>query len=220
MKSRTGIFFTSIFMHAALAAGQPVAIPPTELQVAISDHTADYDFILLDVRDFLEVDLGIIASDCCKPYHLSIRFNELEQQYGLLPKDTAIIIYCANGNRSIDAGNFLIGKGFTSVGSVVGGISAYRGTLRDSTEFKSLVKLPEPSYFKEGCVAVRTTVPYRTPQSVFSSGENEVVRYFTLQGRLVPIHNQRATAPALTIGTKGRQSFGALYELLRPASSR
>jgi len=40
-------------------------------------------------------------------------------------KDTAIVVYCHKGVRSIDAASYLIGHGFTNVRSLRGGISAW-----------------------------------------------------------------------------------------------
>jgi rhodanese-related sulfurtransferase len=162
--------------------GEVTFFTPSELENAISTDTLKYDFILLDIRDDSEVESGIIATDYCKPYHMSWNFGELEEEYTLLPSDMPTIIYCRSGNRSLQAGNFLVDKGFTRVASINGGISQYSGDLADSIEFKPWSELPEPSYFAP--VEIR-----QAGRNVFRPNINSRIennrQFFTLQGRLL-----------------------------------
>jgi hypothetical protein len=124
---------------------------------------------------------GIIATEFCKPYHMSWNSGKFDSCYQLLPKSKRIIIYCRSGNRSKEAAKKLLGAGYDSVGSMTDGINSYNQTkLADSTEFKPLNKLPESSYFGASVMISRNNQRYNL---VVPSTENR--QQFTLQGRII-----------------------------------
>ncbi len=182
-----------LLFSITLISGQVTAISPGELKTLINDCTTKSDYILLDVRDNSEVKDGIIASDYCKPYHMSWNSGVLKASYASLPKEMPIYVYCKSGNRSGQAAKFLSDSGYTKVFSMTGGISSYTGTLHDSTEFKALTKLPEPSFFKEKCQTAMSRIPALRSAPVPDSRR----QCFTLQGRLVTQLSPQHTSTSL-----------------------
>jgi rhodanese-related sulfurtransferase len=168
----------------------------------------DSDFILIDVRDVSEVATGIIASDCCKPYHMSWNSGELEDNYSLLPIEMAIILYCRSGNRSMQAANFLAGKDFTNLSSLDGGINSYPGELKDSSEFKEWGKLPEPSYFAEGCDEVAVSRTSRQPR--FHIVLDIPQYYLTLNGKMLKSKQNKRSAPVYLLRRQGDKTTGKI----------
>ena len=175
------------------------------LQDMITNHTVDFDFILLDVRNDDEVAKGIIASKYCKPYHMSWDYDVLRDEYTMLPKDIAVVIYCRTGNRSLQAAKFLVEKGFTSVASLAQGINSYKGAIEDSTEFKPLSILPAPSY--QGNFTENLQVPQKH-QAVITFYRNPVNRRFNLQGRVLPQSSGFRNAPVYVLERIGEESTG------------
>lgn len=194
------IFLIGTFISYTSLCAQVKTISPQELEKLINDCKHDTNYILLDVRDVSEVKNGIIASEYCKPYHLSFNTKELENNYSILPEDTPIYIYCRTGNRSQQAADFLIKKGFNEVYSMSGGINSYDGELHDSSEFKSWSPLNviEPSFTTGNCTSVlelsksvniNSTIssesnlpPIITVNKIFSNGKAN----FTLSGKSIP----------------------------------
>ena len=184
------------FLGAGIAGGAEKAIDffePEDLHAVISGHTVNYDFLLLDVRDHWELAKGVIASRYCRPYHLSWAAGELQEHYDLLPDSMCILIYSQTGApQSIDAANFLAGKGFPCIGCVNGGVRLYEtvGELSDSSELKPLSLLPQPSYFAD-------TTGVAGGRPVVRVGEHDEAerRYFTLQGRVVRAGNEADVPP-------------------------
>lgn len=81
-------------------------------------------FVLLDVRDQPEVNLGKI------PGALHISRGTLEGKVeAVIPRDADVVIYCASGNRSALAAVTLRAMGYRTVASLAGGIRdwAYTG---------------------------------------------------------------------------------------------
>jgi glyoxylase-like metal-dependent hydrolase (beta-lactamase superfamily II)/rhodanese-related sulfurtransferase len=75
--------------------------------------------LLIDVRTPHEREQKHIAGSASLP------LNRLGQDAGTLPKDRAVLLYCAGGYRSSVAASILQGKGFSSVGEIAGGIAAW-----------------------------------------------------------------------------------------------
>lgn len=77
-------------------------------------------FVLLDVRDLQEVNLGKI------PGALHISRGNLETKVeAQIPRDAHVVIYCASGNRSAFAAETLEHMGYGDVASMAGGIRAW-----------------------------------------------------------------------------------------------
>lgn len=214
MKRNRWYFFFLLLLVCRFVSGQEadvVIFSPSDLQKAITGHTLGYDFILLDVRDDMEVEGGIIATEYCKPYHMSWNFDDLQNNYSLLPTDVRVIIYCRSGNRSLQAGLFLVGKGFELVGSVAGGINQYHGELEDSTEFKLWKEFPDPSY--HGSVGVRYEGRRAPVLPGIQTGDENRRDVFTLQGRVIKEISGRKSTGILIIQT-GDTKTGMIDGLL------
>jgi len=167
-----------------------------ELETIITTHALDFDFILIDIRDDMEVASGIIASEYCKPYHFSWNMGDFDEHYNEIPKDLAVIVYCRSGSRARSAVSVLSNAGFETIGTLGGGINAYGGTLEDSTEFKPLSDFPEPSYF--GTLTNQVAKPsfYRATRI---SQKNPLLYTVTLAGKVVAAGKNNDLLPAVLI---------------------
>ena len=186
-------------------------ISPEYLEEIITGHTVDFDFVLIDVRTDSEVDAGIIASRYCKPYHMSWDFEELQENYGLLPKDMAIILYCRTGHRSLEAGHFLVQKGFTKVASLSGGYSSYKGENADVSELKPVADLPAPSYLGD-TTTVTIAVPGRH-HTVITTDKTGFKGRFTLQGRALSTGVHQRSAPVYILECIGERANGSIRNM-------
>jgi len=85
--------------------------------------------LLLDVREWSEYSSGHIAEPAGQlpltPVIMPWNSSVLSAEYGRLPTDIDIIVYCAAGGRSAAASSFLDGKGFTRVFNMTGGFSSW-----------------------------------------------------------------------------------------------
>jgi rhodanese-related sulfurtransferase len=74
----------------------------------------------LDVRDLHEVNAAKI------PGTIHVSRGNLETKIeAQLPRDAHVIVYCANGNRSVFAADLLQQMGYLDVASMSGGIRAW-----------------------------------------------------------------------------------------------
>ena len=90
-------------------------IAPKELQKLLEERRVK----LVDVRTDEERRLAYIEGDV-------LATQELEQEImEKWPKDTAIVLYCHKGERSLQAATSLSSQGFTNVKSLKGGIDAW-----------------------------------------------------------------------------------------------
>lgn len=87
---------------------------------ALALHTQGAGVVFLDVRDQHEVNLGRI------PGALHISRGNLESKIeALVPRDRRVVVYCANGNRSVYAADTLGIMGYEDVASLAGGFNAW-----------------------------------------------------------------------------------------------
>lgn len=108
-----------------LLTGGPIFAACIDAKVfEIEAMTGQKGTALLDVREPHEF------SDCRIPGSINIPASRLPQMYNQLNKDTAIVVYCRSGRRSLDACKFLDEKGFKKVFNLAGGISAWYNTGR------------------------------------------------------------------------------------------
>lgn len=90
-------------------------IAPKELQKLLEERSVK----LIDVRTDEERRLAYIDGDV-------LATQELEQEImEKWPKDTAVVLYCHKGERSLQAVTSLSSQGFTNVKSLKGGIDAW-----------------------------------------------------------------------------------------------
>lgn len=83
---------------------------------AISLRAAHPEVIFLDVRDQPEVNLGTIPG----AVHLARGSMETRIE-ALVPRESRVVIFCANGNRSVFAADTLQQMGYRDVASLAGG---------------------------------------------------------------------------------------------------
>ena len=93
-------------------------------EVTVADvramREAGRPFVLLDVRDQAEANLGMI------PGALHISRGTLEGKIeGAVARDAKVVLYCASGNRSLLAGDVMREMGYRDVSSLAGGIRAW-----------------------------------------------------------------------------------------------
>lgn len=79
---------------------------------------ADRPLRLLDVRSEAERDI------CSLPGAVQLT-QEVMDDLLALEKQTAIVLHCHHGGRSLQAAQFLVGHGFTDVYNVSGGIDRW-----------------------------------------------------------------------------------------------
>lgn len=83
---------------------------------AIALRTANPDVVFLDIREQPEVNLGTIPG----AVHLARGSMETKIE-ALVPRESRVIVYCANGNRSAFAADTLQEMGYRDVASMAGG---------------------------------------------------------------------------------------------------
>lgn len=91
----------------------------TPQQVLDRQHRGEA-ITFLDVRDLHEVNAAKI------PGTIHVSRGNLETKIeGQLPREAHVIVYCANGNRSVFAADLLQQMGYQDVASMSGGIRAW-----------------------------------------------------------------------------------------------
>lgn len=83
---------------------------------AIALRAANPGVVFLDVREQPEVNLGTIPG----AVHLARGSMETKIE-ALVPRESRVVIYCANGNRSAFAADTLRQMGYANVASLAGG---------------------------------------------------------------------------------------------------
>jgi rhodanese-related sulfurtransferase len=82
------------------------------------------DVFILDVRAPDEYASGHIKNSTLLAVQ-DIPLNELDIKLKELPKDRSILVYCRSGSRSVAASTILVGKGFSHVYNMQGGITEW-----------------------------------------------------------------------------------------------
>jgi hydroxyacylglutathione hydrolase len=75
--------------------------------------------LAIDVRGPREREQKHIAGS------VAIPLGHLKENVGALPRDRALLVYCAGGYRSSIGASLLQGAGFASVGEIAGGIAGW-----------------------------------------------------------------------------------------------
>lgn len=123
----TIILFIAIFLTGSilligcstlLSKKEPIPITAEKVYEILKTQKDNY--IILDVRAKEEFDTGHLDSAVLIPV------DDLEARYGELLKDKPIIAYCKSGRRSAKAAAILVGKGFSQVYDMAGGIEAWK----------------------------------------------------------------------------------------------
>lgn len=116
-----GLLLTGTPWTGGLAGGRPVEFQRVAVAQAVQLAKQPGTFIL-DVRTPEEHAEGRLAGAVLLPV------TELPMRLGELPKDqkTPVLVYCATGRRSLNAGRFLTEQGYTAVHELKGGIRAWQ----------------------------------------------------------------------------------------------
>jgi rhodanese-related sulfurtransferase len=115
------MFLTGFILLAGCNTGlsKKEPIPITVEKVYEILKTQKDSFIILDVRIKEEFDSGHLDSAVLIPV------DDLEVRYGEITKNRPIIVYCKSGRRSAKAADLLVGKDFSPVYEMIGGIDAW-----------------------------------------------------------------------------------------------
>lgn len=102
--------------QVSVADGSFTRVSPDELQV------------MLEGKNFPLVNTHIPFEGDIPGTDLSIPYNEIDQNLGLLPsdKDARIVLYCRTGRMSTEAAGTLLGLGYTNVWELGGGMVAWQ----------------------------------------------------------------------------------------------
>lgn len=101
------------------AGGVPQELAVMEVQALFESENPP---VFLDVREDHERQ-----ADGYIPGSVHIPSGEIASRCDELSREKPIIIYCASGMRSMDAGAFLMEKGFQDVSNMAGGITVWQG---------------------------------------------------------------------------------------------
>lgn len=129
------------------------------------------DFILIDLRETNELNT-IIGSENCGAYNFPFRSGVFEEVVEMLPRDTAIVLYCASGNRSAQAASELESEGFSNILSLRSGINSWNGPTLPGNQIKTPDLFPEVI-----CTAPVSTLPmniFKTPSIKPSLAKKEI----------------------------------------------
>jgi rhodanese-related sulfurtransferase len=100
---------------------RPQAIPQLDpLYADIRRGDPGRPAVMLDVREADEFATVRVEGS------LFIPMSQLGARFDEIPRDRPVVVICASGNRSASATGFLLGQGFTDVGSVAGGIDGWQ----------------------------------------------------------------------------------------------
>jgi len=99
-----------------------------ELEILLeAREEGQVDFLLVDVREDMEYDMGHIKGvDMLKP---TSSFQQWAQKFLNETKDKAVVLTCRTGSRSGQVQNIFRQNGHTRVLNHFGGIVTYRGDI-------------------------------------------------------------------------------------------
>lgn len=107
--------------------GNPFGVPGISVQELAQKFNNGDDFILLDVREPVELLYASLGDDVLKAPLSDLA----QQQLDALPpavrddKETEVVVMCHHGNRSAQVTAWLRQQGWTNVFNMDGGIDAY-----------------------------------------------------------------------------------------------
>ena len=79
----------------------------------------DEDVAIVDLRDAMSYKARCIAGA------INLNNDNVRDFLAATPRDRRVIVYCYHGNSSLNAAQFLVQQGFTTVASVDGGFEAW-----------------------------------------------------------------------------------------------
>lgn len=114
--------------------GKPAAPPPPRPRLAPEPEPEEItvpEVSVTDLQQALASDQPPCLLDVREPYEwrqvhiptaLHIPMNDIPQRLAELPRDQALVVFCAHGSRSYSVAGYLIEQGY-SASSLAGGIS-------------------------------------------------------------------------------------------------
>ncbi|MBI3158122.1 MAG: rhodanese-like domain-containing protein [Chloroflexi bacterium] len=132
MDTMKPLLVVMVLLTLAACASQP----PTEgtvgtpIEVAggsYTDISVEELQTMLGNKDFVFVNVHIPFEGDIADTDLSIPYNEIEANLGLLPadKDARIVLYCRSDRMSTIAAEVLVGLGYTNIYNLDGGMVAW-----------------------------------------------------------------------------------------------
>ena len=103
------------FIHSADESDRRIQVKVADVATALRSATPPR---LLDMRGPDEWQITHLAG-------ATLVDEAVANQVMTWPKDTAIVLYCHTGRRSLDAASYLSGHGFSNVRSMTGGLDAW-----------------------------------------------------------------------------------------------
>jgi rhodanese-related sulfurtransferase len=139
------LFMLLMLLAVKMSPAAITAISQDTLESWITLGTT-FDFILIDVRTPAETKTyGIIATDSCRPYNLTVSDGTLRNAFAQIPLSTPVVVYCQSGMRSQIAATQLDSAGFTHVFRMITGVNSWSYLKKDSSFVKPTSQLPQPS---------------------------------------------------------------------------
>jgi rhodanese-related sulfurtransferase len=110
------------FIQEADQLDRRIQVSPAEVSAAMKSPAPPR---LLDVRTPAEWQLANIQG-------ATLMTQDLAREMMSWPKDTPVVFYCHNGQRSMDAASYFAGHGFSNTRSMNGGIEAWSHSVDPS----------------------------------------------------------------------------------------
>ncbi|MCM0622148.1 MBL fold metallo-hydrolase [Nocardioides bruguierae] len=99
-----------------VCVGHASRLTPAQLDEALADPGREV--VLVDVRNTGETEAGGVEGA------VNIPLAELRRRVDEVPRDKAVVVYCAGGWRSSVAASYLRSEGFADVSDILGGFNA------------------------------------------------------------------------------------------------
>lgn len=121
--------FTTVFIALIAFAGCDAQTSGVKnlSQQDLSTKLQVEDVVVIDVRTPGEIARGYIPET---DLFINVNGGDFDQKISTLDTSKTYIIYCHSGARSQQAATRMVAKGFASVFNLQGGISSYKGQLK------------------------------------------------------------------------------------------
>ena len=107
------------------AKARGMYLSPTELAAHLADPQHKEDFVLVDVRNTYEHELGHFKGAVCLPIRYFRDFKNVAEEFLRPYANKKLITYCTGGVRCEKASAYLRSQGFKHVYQLKGGLIAY-----------------------------------------------------------------------------------------------
>jgi rhodanese-related sulfurtransferase len=120
------------FIHSADESDRRIQVKVADVATALRSAAPPR---LLDMRGPDEWQIAHLAG-------ATLVDEAVANQVMSWPKDTAIVLYCHTGRRSLDAASYLSGHGFSNVRSMTGGLDAWSREIDPTVPRYEVVRDP------------------------------------------------------------------------------